>query len=121
MIACWPTNESGTVRLEIQKSPRPLWLTIGKMFVQLNGSCVLVVTRKSQLAWGCDVWDVMLKAPAVTSETLLKLMSKPPQGAVPSLSSSKPREGGELRMKWAKVDGRRARRPRDLYMSCGAQ
>ena len=95
MIACCPTKESGTDRAGKQKSPSPLSLMTGKMLVQLYGSSVLVVTLKSQLAWGWVVRDAMLKLPTVMLVTLPeKEMSKPPQGALPSSSSLKPREGG---------------------------
>jgi hypothetical protein len=45
-----------------------------------------------------------------------KTVSKPPQGKLGAVSSSKPRAGGQLRRKWAEVRGRRERRARVLCM-----
>jgi hypothetical protein len=43
-----------------------------------------------------------------------KTVSKPPQGKLGAVESSKPRAGGQLRRKWAEVRGRRERRARAL-------
>ena len=45
-----------------------------------------------------------------------RTVSKPPQGKLGAVESSKPRAGGQLRRKWAEVRGRRERRARALCM-----
>lgn len=49
---------------------------------------------------------------------VLETVSWPPQGKVPSLSSSKPRAAGKLRLKWAVVSEVRAARARRLDDVC---
>src|ERR1700743_706122 len=67
-------------------------------------------------AAGCVLNKDTGKPPTgMESSLLLKLGVNPPQGEVPSMSSSNPKESGYWRMKWAEVADRRAR-PDRRYM-----
>ncbi len=101
-IPCLPAQLGLTAMLGSQNAPRPDCWTMGNSCVQFPPAFWSRLARYSQFPWGWPRKVATGSPPTWKSVTFLEKSGvKPPQGAMPSLSSSKPMDGGAFRLKWA--------------------